>query len=91
MSKAINDNLEITLNIKWLVQLVVIIGSMVGAWYSLKMDLNAIVLETEDLRNKVEMQYEDVHNRLIVLENARNEQLSEMNKSMWQKTFGKDD
>ena len=91
MSKAVNDNLEITLNIKWLVQLVVIIGSMVGAWYSLKMDLNATVLETDDLRSKVEMQYEDVHGRLQVLENARNEQLSEMNKSLWQKTFGKDE
>ena len=91
MSKAVNDNLEITLNIKWLVQLIVIIGSMVGAWYSLKMDLNATVLETDDLRSKVEMQYEDVHGRLQVLENARNEQLSEMNKSLWQKTFGKDE
>jgi cell division protein FtsL len=91
MSKAVNDNLEITLNIKWLVQLVVIIGSMVGAWYSVKMSLNAVIMDVEDLRDKVEMQYEDVHGRLQVLENARNEQLSEMNKSLWQKTFGKDE
>ena len=48
-------------------------------------------MDVEDLRDKVEMQHEDVHGRLQVLENARNEQLSEMNKSLWQKTFGKDE
>ena len=91
MGKAVSDSLEIKIQIKWLVQLIILIGSMVGAWYTLKMDLNTTVLEAEDLRDKVEMQYEDVHGRLQVLENARNEQLSEMNKTMWQKTFGKDE
>ena len=87
----VDDSLNITINIKWLVQLVVLIGSMIGAWYSVKMSLSAVIMDVEDLRDKVEMQYEDVHGRLQVLENARNEQLSEMNKSLWQKTFGKDE
>jgi hypothetical protein len=87
----VDDSLNLTINIKWLVQLVVLIGSMVGAWYSVKMSLNAVIMDVEDLRNKVEMQYEDLHSRLLILENSRNEQLSEMNKSLWQKTFGKDE
>jgi prefoldin subunit 5 len=87
----VDDSLNLTINIKWLVQLVVLIGSMVGAWYSVKMSLNAVIMDVEDLREKVEMQYEDVHSRIQVLENARNEQLEEVNKTMLQKMFGKDD
>ena len=79
-SPKIDDSLNITINIRWLVQLVVLIGTMIGAWYNLKMNLNETITEVKD-----------VQGRLQVLENARNEQLSEMNKTLWQKTFGKDE
>ena len=79
-SPKVDDSLNITINIRWLVQLVVLIGAMVGAWYNLKMNLNETITEVKD-----------VQGRLQVLENARNEQLSEMNKTLWQKTFGKDE
>jgi uncharacterized membrane protein YqgA involved in biofilm formation len=79
-SPKVDDSLNITINIRWLVQLVVLIGAMVGAWYNLKMNLNETITEVKD-----------VQGRMQVLENARNEQLSEMNKTLWQKTFGKDE
>ncbi len=85
----IDDSLNLTINIKWLAQLVVLIGSMVAAWYSLRMSLSTTMIEVEDLRSKTESQYGDLHSRLQIIESARNEQLSEMNRSLWQKTFGK--
>ena len=75
----IDDSLNVTINIRWLVQLVSIIGSMVKAWFKLQSDIK-----------ELKMNYEAIDKRLSVIENSRNAELEEINKSLLQKMFKKD-
>ena len=75
----IDDNLNVTINIRWLVQLIAIIGSGVMAWFTLKSDITELKLN-----------YEAIDKRLQVIENSRNAELEEINKSLLQKMFKKE-
>jgi len=75
----IDDSLNVTVNIRWLFQLVGIIGTMVMAWFTLKSDIA-----------ELKMNYEAIDKRLMVIENSRNAELEEINKSLLQKMFKKD-
>ena len=75
----IDDNLTVTINIRWLVQLIAIIGSGVMAWFTLKSDIA-----------ELKINYEAIDKRLQVIENSRNAELEEINKSLLQKMFKKE-
>jgi NH3-dependent NAD+ synthetase len=75
----IDDSLNVTINIRWLVQLVAIIGAMVTAWFTLQSDIT-----------ELKMNYEAIDKRLMVIENSRNAELEEINKSLLQKMFKKE-
>ncbi len=75
----IDDNLNVTINIRWLVQLIAIIGSGVMAWFTLKSDIA-----------ELKINYESIDKRLQVIENSRNAELEEINKSLLQKMFKKE-
>ena len=75
----IDDSLNVTVNIRWLVQLVGIIGAMVTAWFTLKSDIA-----------ELKMNYEAVDKRLMIIENSRNAEYEEINKSLLQKMFKKE-
>ena len=75
----IDDSLNVTINIRWLVQLVGLIGAMVTAWFTLKSDIS-----------ELKMNYSAIDKRLMVIENSRNAELEEINKSLLQKMFKKD-
>jgi hypothetical protein len=75
----IDDSLNVTVNIRWLVQLVGIIGAMVTAWFTLKSDIA-----------ELKMNYEAVDKRLMIIENSRNAEFEEINKSLLQKMFKKE-
>ena len=75
----IDDSLNVTVNIRWLFQLVGIIGTMVTAWFTLKSDIS-----------ELKMNYSSIDKRLIVIENSRNAELEEINKSLLQKMFKKE-
>jgi prefoldin subunit 5 len=75
----IDDNLNVTINIRWLVQLIAIIGSGVMAWFTLKSDIA-----------ELKINYEAIDKRLQVIENSRNAELEEINKSLLQKMFKKE-
>tara|TARA_R100000750_G_scaffold50783_1_gene35757 strand:+ start:168 stop:407 length:240 start_codon:yes stop_codon:yes gene_type:complete len=75
----IDDSLNVTVNIRWLVQLVGIIGAMVTAWFTLKSDIA-----------ELKMNYEAVDKRLMITENSRNAEFEEINKSLLQKMFKKE-
>ena len=88
MNPKVDDSLNITLNIKWLVQLCVLIGSMVWAWFSITADLEKNLIEVADLRERVVEQHKDMQRRLQVLEDARATALDEVNKGMMKRLFG---
>ena len=75
----IDDSLNVTGNIRWLFQLVGIIGTMVMAWFTLKSDIAGLKIN-----------YEAIDKRLMVIENSRNAELEEINKSLLQKMFKKE-
>jgi|TARA_R110000824_G_scaffold261868_1_gene450592 hypothetical protein len=75
----IDDSLNVTINIRWLVQLVAIIGSMITAWFTIESDIT-----------ELKINYEAIDKRLLVIENSRNAELEEINKSLLQKMFKKD-
>jgi len=75
----IDDSLNVTVNIRWLFQLVGIIGAMVTAWFTLKSDIS-----------ELKMNYSAIDKRLMVIENSRNAELEEINKSLLQKMFKKE-
>ena len=68
-----------TINIRWLVQLVGLIGAMVTAWFTLKSDIS-----------ELKMNYSAIDKRLMVIENSRNAELEEINNSLLQKMFKKE-
>ena len=78
MSKK-DENLNVTINIRWLVPLLAIIGSGVMAWFTLKSDIA-----------ELKINYESIDKRLQVIENSRNAELEEINKSLLQKMFKKE-
>ena len=75
----IDDRLNVPINIRWLVQLVGLIGAMVTAWFTLKSDIS-----------ELKMNYSAIDKRLMVIENSRNAELEEINKSLLQKMFKKE-
>ena len=75
----IDDSLNVTVNIRWLFQLVGMIGAMVTAWFTLKSDIA-----------ELKMNYEAIDKRLMVIESSRNAELEEINKSLLQKMFKKE-
>ena len=75
----IDDSLNVTINIRWLVKLVGIIGAMTTAWFTLKSDIA-----------ELKMNYEAVDKRLMIIENSRNAEFEEINKSLLQKMFKKE-
>ena len=75
----IDDSLNVTINIRWLVQLVGLIGAMVTAWFTLKSDIS-----------ELKMNYSAIDKRLMVIENSRNAELEEINKGLLQKMFKKE-
>ena len=75
----IDDSLNVTVNIRWLVQLVGIIGAMITAWFALKSDIS-----------ELKINYSAIDKRLMVIENSRNAELEEINKGLLQKMFKKE-
>ena len=85
----IDDNLNITINIRWLVQIVVIVALIVGTWYQAQMKM------AENHRHimLLEKQMSDVQSRIGGMEKEKVEDLEEENKSLLQRIniFKKDE
>ena len=85
----IDDNLNITINIRWLVQIIVLISIIVGTWYQAQMKM------AENHRHimLLEEQMSDVQSRIGGMEREKVEDLEEENKSLLEKIniFKKDE
>ena len=85
----IDDNLNITINIRWLVQIVVIVALIVGTWYQAQMKM------AENHRHimLLEEQMSVVQSRIGGMEREKVEDLVEENKSLLEKIniFKKDE
>ena len=85
----IDDNLNITINIRWLVQIIVLISIIVGTWYQAQMKM------AENHRHimLLEEQMSDVQSRIGGMEKEKVEDLEEENKSLLERIniFKKDE
>ena len=74
----IDDNLNITINIRWLVQIIVLIGIIVGTWYQAQMKM------AENHRHiaLLEEQMADIQSRIGGMEKEKVKDLVEENKSL---------
>ena len=85
----IDDNLNITINIRWLVQIIVLIGIIVGTWYQAQMKM----AENHRHIKLLQEQMSDVQSRIGGIEREKVEDLEEENKSLLEKIniFKKDE
>jgi|TARA_R100001530_G_C4320695_1_gene155661 hypothetical protein len=72
----VDDNFSVTINIRLLIQLATIFGSIIFAYTNLKSTQNELKLNVESLEK-----------RLGVIEDSRNSELEEINKSLIEKVF----
>ena len=69
----IDDNLNITINIRWLVQIIVLIGIIVGTWYQAQMKM----AENHRHIKLLQEQMSDVQSRIGGMEREKVEDLEE--------------
>jgi len=85
----IDDNLNITINIRWLVQILILVALIVGTWYQTQMKM----AENHRHIELLEEQMADVQSRIGGMEKAKVEDLVEENKSLLERIniFKKDE
>lgn len=87
----IGDEMVLSINIKWLVQLVFFVVSITAGYFTLKSNINNNQKDIAIIKESL-LEYEDmVDNRVGRLEQARDQQLEEVNKTLLGKIFTKDE
>ena len=90
MSKALNDELQIKISVKWAIQIVVFIVSLVSAYYTLRADIQKNSDEITFIKESL-IEYEKIlDGRVARLERFKEQELEEMNKSLLDKVLGKE-
>lgn len=101
---ALNDGLELTINIKWLVQLIFFVVSIVGGWYSINGRITKAETELKNTHDAVMVQIVQIEEALVKfeeildsrikkLEGYKEQELEAVNRSLLSKVLGtnKDD
>lgn len=91
MSKPLNDELQIHISVKWAVQIIFLVFTLTGAWYTLNENINDNTKEIEYIKEALIEFENNLDDRMEPLENEREQRLTEMNKSLLDKVLGKDD
>ena len=91
MSKPLNDELQIHISVKWAVQIVFLIVTLTGGWYTLKSNISNNANEIKHIKESL-IEYENmVDERVGRLEKYKEQELEEVNKSLLSKVLGKGD
>ncbi len=77
----INDDLAITINIKWLVQIVVLVAIIVGSYYQAQKRM----ADNQRHIQIIEQDLSDLKNRISAIEAKRTQRLEDENKSLIEK------
>ena len=91
MSKTLNDELQIHISVKWAVQILFLVFTLTGAWYTLNANINDNAKEIEHIKEALIEFEKNLDERMYPLEAEREQRLTEMNKSLLDKVLGKDD
>tara|TARA_Y100001973_G_C5091338_1_gene277666 strand:- start:473 stop:745 length:273 start_codon:yes stop_codon:yes gene_type:complete len=89
--KPLNDELQIHISVKWMVQLVFFVFAITGAWYTLRENITNNKNEIEHIK-KTFIEYENhIDERVGRLEKYKEQELEEVNKSLLSKVLGNND
>jgi|TARA_R100000479_G_C6212254_1_gene138651 hypothetical protein len=91
VSKPLNDELQIHISVKWAVQIILFVVSIMGAYYSLSNSIGSNANEIKHIKESL-IEYEKmVDDRVGRLEKYKEQELEEVNKSLLSKVLGKGD
>lgn len=91
MNKPLNDELQIHISVKWMVQLVFFVFSITGAWYILNGNISDNAKEIEYIKLSLIEYEKQVDDRVSRLEKYKEQELEEVNKSLLSKVLGTGD
>ena len=90
MSKPLDSDFEITIQVKWLIQLIFFVFVISGSWYTLNNNIDSNSQEIEYIKESLIEFEQALDERMEPLESEREQRLAEMNKSLLDKVLGKD-
>ena len=91
MSEPLNDELQLHISVKWAVQILFLVFTLTGAWYTLNQNINDNSKEIAHVKESLIEFEQMLDDRMDPLEAEREQRLTEMNKSLLDKVLGKDD
>ena len=87
-NKPLNDELQLTLSVKWMSQLIFFVFTLTGAWYTLNNNIDENAKEIEYIKENL-IEYEKmIDERVGRLEKYKEQELEEVNKSLLSKVLG---
>jgi len=90
-NKPLNDELQLTLSVKWMAQLIFFVFTLTGAWYTLNNNIDENAKEIEYIKENL-IEYEKmIDERVGRLEKYKEQELEEVNKSLLSKVLGTGD
>ena len=88
MKQPLNDDFQITINIKWLVQIIVFVAIVTGSYWQINNKIAGNKAEIEDIQAIIMELEEDVDGRVSRLEGYKEQELEEVNRSLLSKVLG---
>jgi len=89
MSKSLDSDFEITIQVKWLIQLIFFVFAISGSWYTLNSNIDSNAQEIEHIKESLIEFEQALDERMEPLEAEREQRLTEMNKSLLDKVLRK--
>ena len=87
----IRDDMVISLNIKWLIQIIFFIVSITAGYFTLKNSISDNTKDVSTIKSTLVEYEEEIDDRISRLEDARDLQLEQVNRSLMDKVLGKGD
>ena len=91
MKKTLNDELQIHISVKWMVQILITVFTLTGAWFTINANISDNTKEIESIKEALIEFEESLDERMNPLEAEREQRLAEMNKSLLDKVLRKSD
>ncbi len=90
MKTPLNDELQVTLSVKWMFQLIFFIFGISGAWYTLNGSIDSNKKQIDFIKQTLVKYEQMVDERVGRLESYKEQELEAVNKSMLSRVLGKE-
>jgi len=90
-NEPLNDELQLHISVKWAVQILFLVFTLTGAWYTLNQNINDNSKEIAHVKESLIEFEQMLDDRMDPLEAEREQRLTEMNKTLLGKILTKGD